>query len=70
MRAYGFIINVRGSGSGYDRKCSPGDEYDKSDHRHTGRHNRLRAHKKTARRANRLACKEGLEDVVYPHTTL
>ena len=59
MKAYGFMINGRGSGNGYDRKCSPGDEYDKSDHRHTGRHNRLRSHKKVARRAG----KEALNDI-------
>ena len=68
MRAYGFIINVRGSGNGYDRKCSYGDQVGKSDHHTNSIHRALRAHKRVARRANRLACKEGLEDVVYPPT--
>jgi len=53
MKAYGFMINGRGSGSGYDRKNSLGDWVGKCDRRWNGIRNALRAHKKVARRAGK-----------------
>jgi len=62
MKAYGFMINGRGSGNGYDRKISPGDEVGKCKHHVASIKNALRAHKKAARRAG----KEELgEDIRY-----
>ena len=62
MRAYGFMINGRGSGNGYDRKISYGDQVGKRDHNAIGIKNALRSHKKVARRAGRISCIEGLND--------
>jgi len=55
MKAYGFMIGGRGSGFGYDRKISPGDNCEKCTHRSVGRMNALRHKKKTARRAGNEA---------------
>jgi hypothetical protein len=62
MKAYGFMINGRGSGGGYDRKKSVGDWVDKCSHRSVGTRNALRAHKKVARRAGKEAAAEGLAE--------
>ena len=63
MKAYGFIINGRGSGNGYDRKCSPGDQVGKCDHHSNSTHRMLRAHKRVARRVGKDDIKEALNDI-------
>jgi len=55
MKAYGFMINGRGSGNGYDRKNSKGDWIGKTPHSSLGKNIALRAHKKVARRAGKEA---------------
>jgi len=63
MKAYGFMIGGRGSGFGYDRKISPGDNCEKGTHRSVGRMNALRHKKKTARRAGKNNIKETINDM-------
>ena len=55
MKAYGFMINGRGSGNGWDRKKTDG--VGKSTHRSNRTRQALRAHKKMARRAGKDSLK-------------
>jgi len=60
MKAYGFMINGRGSGNGYDRKISYGDQIGKCKHNAIAIKNALRSHKKVARRTGKNDCIEAL----------